>query len=930
MAFSAFASGVTTQSGTDANLSGMAGLTDTNYVYSAQGPLRTVLMNQTGAKINVNGNLTIPLGTDELVFGTASAANQITVNSGGKLILDGQALSVAKQGYGIRAGRTSSDFFNASQSIITVNAGGAIEFLGSGVYVTQPLNIMGTVKVRNARARLGSVLNTLCMFRFTNSPTIDIDELDLIDACFVLDVSSATITSLKGLSITSTIAGTNNCAITTGIATTWIDPKFSGNINTHFGCMPQTGTARQQKIYGWAVGQAPLIGKVPDWTGAAQWVEGRKIIALTVRNVNQVAQQNVRTIFTDVNNGNRQNGSGVGAPNFTNSITYEVVSNASGLISVDVLLWECAGQLNGSAHVNVNKTVDYRWASNNVDAVITMPMKSYLNLPSSVNVQCGGFGQTVSQTTFLTPDAGVTLSEAAAAALTILATLSNVYDSVKNWSYQTANFLYPTATTQPLNASGKLINFGSQSLIIDSAAASVLSINTTTATVTVKSTTLAADNKFDELQASSVTVTSGTTVSASIVGAVTNAGTLSGTVTGNVVNTGTLASGASIIGNVTQATPTNMTGVTITGNLTYNTNTNTTITLTNCTISGTVSNSGTGTVTVRRSNSTIGTVGTNVVSQLVTSLTITGLTAGSSIYVANGSGVQQDYVASSGTSYTLDTTGGAGTWEVKVRRYGYQDQEFTSSPASSSLTAAATYITDIFVVDTLANVQAYTDLEESQKIYDYSRYYATTASGMALPPLFVKGFGTLTADRAYTTNPTAANLLEVIGGAIVSKTSGLDESVTIVVSGAYTQGAATLSNSVKIRATNLNSELLFSGVDSLTVYATQSNALNNTSPGATSATGIIRFLFGAALSGVTMSGTVYLRMVLGSVVQAQSLALVSGENEINLSTTTLLQSVNSKIDTLPAETLTEFLPDLQTINTGVQKSSLLVPHTTNI
>jgi hypothetical protein len=62
-------------------------------------------------------------------------------------------------------------------------------------------------------------------------------------------------------------------------------------------------------------------------------------------------------------------------------------------------------------------------------------------------------------------------------------------------------------------------------------------------------------------------------------------------------------------------------------------------------------------------------------------------------------------------------------------------------------------------------------------------------------------------------------------------------------------------------------------------------------------------LYGAALSGVTMSGTVYLRLTLGTAIQVQSLVLVLGENEVNLSTTTLLQSINTKVDNVPTEVL---------------------------
>lgn len=358
-------------------------------------------------------------------------------------------------------------------------------------------------------------------------------------------------------------------------------------------------------------------------------------------------------------------------------------------------------------------------------------------------------------------------------------------------------------------------------------------------------------------------------------------------------------SGLRITGNVNQATPTNLTGTNITGNLTFNTNTPTTITLTNCTVTGTISNAGTGAVTVTNSGSTFGTVGANVTVRLAATLTINSLIATSSIALYDGTGTQVDYVSSSGTSYTYDATGGAGIWTWKVRQYGQQDQSGTFTPSTGSVTITASYLPDTFVVDTLANVTAYTDLQTAQKVYDYSRYFATTATGMDYGMLFNKGFGTLTASQSYTLDPAAVTMLSVTAGVATTHTTGFAEAVTLVVTGNFTQGAATLTNNVKVRADNLDSEILFNGIDSLTVYATQSDALTNTSPGATSATGIIRYEYGAVLSGVTMSSTVYVRILLGTVVQAQPLALTLGTTTLDLSTSSLLQSVQAKVDNLP-------------------------------
>jgi len=266
-----------------------------------------------------------------------------------------------------------------------------------------------------------------------------------------------------------------------------------------------------------------------------------------------------------------------------------------------------------------------------------------------------------------------------------------------------------------------------------------------------------------------------------------------GNITGNVTLSGSLSSGVQITGNVAQATPTNLTGVTITGNLTYNTNTPITVTLTGCTITGTVSNSGSGLVTISTSGTTIGTVGANVATRPVTSLNINGLTAGSQIYITNGAGAQVAFVASSGTSYTLDTTGQTGTWGYKVARYGFDAQTGTHLPAVASTTVTVTLLTDLFVTQAnRATVAAYTLLENNDKLYDYSAYYETTNQGIAYARVITKA-GTSPSAGSYpvTINDTAD--VWIFDGSSLSIWTGYTLSPGTTITGPlFTSGVVTI------------------------------------------------------------------------------------------------------------------------------------------
>ena len=200
-------------------------------------------------------------------------------------------------------------------------------------------------------------------------------------------------------------------------------------------------------------------------------------------------------------------------------------------------------------------------------------------------------------------DLNVTLSNSAALALLVSAvtinkttntvtlasavTLDNLYDASKAFKTKSdgTNAAYPTPATSFFTATGTTADFGSMP---------IAGVNN-----------LTSGTKFQTLKS-----------------------------TGSITASGAMAN-LSVQGNVSQATPTNLTGVTITGNLTFNTNTPITVTFTNCTVTGTVSNSGTGLVTITRVNTTIGTVGANVATQQFATIAAPNLLVGTRVRLYN-------------------------------------------------------------------------------------------------------------------------------------------------------------------------------------------------------------------------------------------------------------------------------------------------------
>ena len=241
--------------------------------------------------------------------------------------------------------------------------------------------------------------------------------------------------------------------------------------------------------------------------------------------------------------------------------------------------------------------------------------------------------------------------------------------------------------------------------------------------------------------------------------------------------------------------------------MTYNTASSPTITLTDTNISGTVSNSGAGTVTISKNNSTIGTVGTRVVTRPVTALTLNGLTAGSQVYIANGSGTQVAYVASSSTSYTLDTTGQTGTWTWKVARYGFTAQTGTHSPDVASTTVTVTLAADTFITQaTKATVAAYEFLPNMDTLYDYAAYYETLEIGIPYSRIITKA-GTNASAGSYPVTLNDTGDVFIFDGSSLSIWTGdrLSPGTTIT-------GPLFSSSSVTILPSNFNNTAITANV----------------------------------------------------------------------------------------------------------------------
>ena len=591
MAF-ALATNIITQTGTDANLSsltGIAGVT-TQVITSLRYPL--TIYTLTNVKLTISGTLT--MGRNEKIIFTGQGASADILNIAGGTFTVNQVYTRNTYAYSLPQEAIvfalSSDGTWSTQVLRVQGAG---QFICKNALIRIPHSIWfeqtaaGQVLLENVvidktgssgdiQTNHSNTVQNNTVFRnvtiladgqsgitFRNPIAPTIENVKIYQSRDAFNNESNQPKLIRGLE--PSLGNLADISQWSGNKTVVVNAQ-KGIQFTWGGHLENTGGNNGEVVV-----FQEVTAKVTDAVGAA--IQG----AVFYLTDNPVV---VDTTQTSVPNANL-----VGTFNPVNRITYIASSSAAGLISQQSILIGTGKRTVGGLQIaggndnrirprGVNTTISVD-ATDDVYAYSVLGYSyQQANNPVVLKSVTGGL---LNLTPQLLPDLNVTLTEANAVAklassftvsgnvLTVTAnsTLDDVYDALK--AYKTrpvqAQVEYPSIGTQPVTAVGTQLTTA-MSIVVNAGV------------------TLTSGAKFKTLTCAGVT--------------------LLGTITA-----------ISIIGNVTQATPTALTGVSITGTLSYNTATTAQFTFTNSTL-GSVTNSGAGIVTIKRINSTL-TPGTNVV-----------------------------------------------------------------------------------------------------------------------------------------------------------------------------------------------------------------------------------------------------------------------------------------------------------------------------
>ena len=490
----------------------------------------------------------------------------------------------------------------------------------------------------------------------------------------------------------------------------------------------------------------------------------------------------------------------------------------------------------------------------------------------TVNRTTGG---TVTINPIYIQDIYVSASVNSVSAYNLFSTTQNIYDYLSYYRTTSAGLGYGD-----LNSYISTLDIGSNNIIIFDSASQTFSYNGST--FTLRSSSLSG-------------------------AAIKTTGTIS--ISGN-----SSISDIELTTNVLDQTPNDLTNVTINGILSYNTNSPASIVYTNTTVS-TVVNDGTGIVLIERINSTINNAtDPQILNYAPTIINVTP--NGGSVAIYNNLGVRQYFITTNSTVVLpYDATG---IWSYRVAKYAYYSiyQEFEiNSSTGSTVNINPNSVSDLFISEpNVVAVSTYTDLTSPDKIHDYLSYFQTLSSGIDYGDLENESFGTIVFISSLTLDATAASMVNYSSGTLTLKSTSLVGSTVVSVNGNFVQANGnTISDEIKIRASNIDSEIYFNAIDYVILFPSTIDRDSNINGNITISSTIYRYKYGSTVSGILLRDNIYAKISTGGTTLLVASPIETGSTYLDYGTTGNFQLTFSQ---------------LRTINTGVQKASKLIPHTT--
>jgi len=501
-----------TQSGTDTNLDALSGITGVTFIESGTGAgIRRVYLLPSATIFLVNGTLTIDPELEEIVLREDVGTNGFMVSSTGTLNISGKRTINGQDFYSTRRWLSAPRDANYPASGVRFQNGSTINWEGGEVFYRSGFIIDAGANLNITNGIIDGGGSTTGGGQIRNSSTaLDVNGLIAKRHLFT---HLATPTRFDGY-----------VALQAAQAHGW----SSGSPNQTITLRDYSGKqGNTQDVAMWAGTRLEFINSVtgtdlivgPNVSGNATsygFVHVQKEVVINPRTLVGAAINDVVVFVHDTANGNRETYSQEGHTlDATADKTY--TATTTGGTGTPTMTIDVGFNIVNTGNSDANNTGNYAWdfrgKNNDNTDLFDFHLWSYLHTYSSTEVELKGSGiKTVTPLLISDPNVSET-NKATVLAYTSIDNLDQLYDRSKAWKVDNVGLEYPTISTQLAGTDGSIINLGNRNLVVDATAASAFAVNTTTNTITIKASTLAAGTKFTGLTTTgTVSTTNGATL----------------------------------------------------------------------------------------------------------------------------------------------------------------------------------------------------------------------------------------------------------------------------------------------------------------------------------------------------------------------------------------------------------------------------------
>lgn len=228
-----------------------------------------------------------------------------------------------------------------------------------------------------------------------------------------------------------------------------------------------------------------------------------------------------------------------------------------------------------------------------------------------------------------------------------------------------------------------------------------------------------------------------------------------------------------------------------------------------------------------------------------------------------------------------------------IYRRGYKTDLATVPYSTATLPVQSSVLTqDVNIIDTTTDYIT-NGISNAQQAYDCIGQYLTTSAGCFETYAAIKAFGSVDFGAK---NISLLSAFAYSANAIAFKCAGLVGTDMYVSTGTINTGTAALGDGVKLRYSNIDSELTMTGIDKMLFFPSLIDALALQNQGRT-LTGVntFRYLYGSTDTGVVLNDQIYAWVTSGSTTYQVTIPISKGATNFAKDTAAQLTELQSNV-----------------------------------